>query len=275
MTSRASTVSRYLVAGVWPAAESAVAAATVVAARRASGRKARRGLSRLRARGRSADPVGPVHGAAELAGFSALAGLMPYGVMTLIGPTVVGHGPALDEPLLCWLDQHRVGWWAAIMTRLGKIGDTWTTWGAAGTAGVCLAVTWPRQKWLPPAVLAAALLVDHYTTIALRRRFGRPGPPSSPLGTYPSGGCDRVVLFYGLIGYLLWREFSGSDPAKAWTVGTVAALSVNEVYSRTYLGKHWFTDSVTGVLYGGLLLAPFVAAVRRIAGPPVAPRQVL
>lgn len=263
-----------------------MAATTLAAVRRASGRKALRGLSRDGARGRSrllpsrasqqgcTDPVGPVQGAAELAGFSALAGLMPYGVMTLIGPAVVGRGEDLDEPLLRWLDEHQVGWWAAIMRRLGKIGDTWTTWGAAGTAGVCLAVTWPRQKWLPPAVLTAALLVDHYTTIALRHRFRRPGPPTSPAGTYPSGGCDRVVLFYGLIGYLLWREFSGSDPAKAWTVGTVAALAVNEVYSRTYLGKHWFTDSVTGVLYGALLLAPFIAAVRRIAGPPIAPEKV-
>ncbi len=252
-------------------AQAGVAAATLVAARRASGRKAPRALSPRRGRGRSADPVGPVQGTAELASFSAIAGLMPYGVMTLIGRTVVRHGSDLDEPLLRWLEEHQVGWWAAIMTRLGKVGDTWTTWGAAGTAGVCLAVTYPRQKWLPPSILAAALLVDHYTTIALRRRFGRLGPPSSPLGTYPSGGCDRVVLFYGLIGYLLWREFSGSGPAKAWTVGTVAALSVNEVYSRTYLGKHWFTDSVTGVLYGGLLLAPFIVAVRRIAGPPIAP----
>ena len=36
------------------------------------------------------------------------------------------------------------------------------------------------------------------------------GRPGNPLGTYPSGGTDRVVLFYGLIAHLLWREFSGS-----------------------------------------------------------------
>lgn len=267
---RGGWVGGWLVVGLWPAAEGVVVGATLAAVRRSWGRKGLGGFSRRG--GRCGDAVGPVRGAAVLAGFGALAGVVSYGVMALIGPGVVGRGPELDEPLLRWLEGHRVGWWAAVMTRLGKVGDTWTTWGAAGSAGVCLAVTWRRQRWLPPAVLAAAVLVDHYTTIALRRRFGRPGPPASPAGTYPSGGCDRVVLFYGLIGYLLWREFSGSDPAKAWTVGTVAALSVNEVYSRTYLGKHWFTDSVTGVLYGGLLLAPLIAAVRRIAGPPTTPR---
>jgi membrane-associated phospholipid phosphatase len=49
----------------------------------------------------------------------------------------------------------------------------------------------------------------------------------------------------------------------------VAALSFNEAYSREYLSKHWLTDIVCGLLYGALLLAPFVAAVRLIAGPAI------
>ena len=158
------------------------------------------------------------------------------------------HGPAIDEAVVRWTDSHQVKKWAVIMERRGKIGNTWTTWGAAGTAAVCLAASWRDRKWLPPAALGTALLVDHYVTIAIRRKFGRPGPPDSPGGTYPSGGCDRVVLFYGLIAYLLWREFSGSPQGKAWAVGTVAALTFNEAYSREYLGKHWFTDIVSGVL---------------------------
>jgi membrane-associated phospholipid phosphatase len=139
------------------------------------------------------------------------------------------------------------------MERLTKIGNTWTTWGAAA--------------------LAAAAVVDHYVTLALRRKFSRPGPPSSPAGTYPCGGVDRVVLFYGLIAYLLWREFSGSPQGKAWAIGAVAALTLNEAYSREYLSKHWFTDILSGVLYGAVLLAPFIAAVRLIAGPAVTPGQ--
>ena len=128
-------------------------------------------------------------------------------------------------------------------------------------------MTWPRQKWLPPATLGAAILVDHFATIALRHKFGRLGPPGSPGGTYPSGGCDRVVLFYGLIGHLLWREFSGTPRGKVCLVGTVAALSFNEAYGREYLSKHWFTDIVSGLFYGGVLLGPFIAAVRLVGRP--------
>jgi len=69
-----------------------------------------------------------------------------------------------------------------------------------------------------------------------------PGPPSSPLGTYPSGGVDRVVYLYGLIAYLLWREFSWHSQGKAWAIGAVAALSFNEAYSRELSGKHWTSE---------------------------------
>jgi membrane-associated phospholipid phosphatase len=187
--------------------------------------------------------------------------------MALLGPTVVNRGPEIDEPIVAWMTSHQVGPWAAVVERLDKIGHTWTTWGAAGAAAACLGASWRHQKWLPPSAIGAAVLVDKYTTLALRRTFGRPGPPGSPGGTYPSGGCDRVVLFSGLIAHMLWREYSASPRGKAVTAGVVAALAFNQAYSRLYLSKHWFTDILSGVLYGGIMLGPFIVAVQRIAGP--------
>jgi membrane-associated phospholipid phosphatase len=159
------------------------------------------------------------------------------------------------------------------MNRATKIGNTWTCWGAAAGAAVCLAVSWRAHRWLPPAALAALIVVDHYTTLALRHTFHRLGPPDSLLGTYPSGGCDRVIVFYGLIAYLLWREFSGQRRAAIWAAAVVGALGFNEAYSRVYLTLHWFTDALSGLLYGGLLLAVFILAVRLVAGPAPAAAQ--
>lgn len=294
---------RYLLAALWPAGEAAIAAATVKTARRALPRAASRDLNHFHKLDcaspglidsafrfgsvliRSASGSGELgrkarHGLygreavpdwvpdlIRLGAITAAGGLMTYEVMKLLGPAIVKHGPAIDEAVVRWTESHQVEKWAAVMERLGKVGNTWTTWGAAGTAATCLAMTWRERKWLPPTALGAAILVDHYVTLAIRRKFGRPGPPDSPGGTYPSGGCDRVVLFYGLIAYLLWRESSGSQRGKIYAIGTVAALSFNEAYSREYLSKHWLTDIISGLLYGALLLAPFVAAVRLIAGP--------
>ena len=131
--------------------------------------------------------------------------------------------------------------------------------------GPVIAPTGPMTR----STLAALIVADHFTTLALRHVFHRLGPPTSPLGTYPSGGADRCIVFYGLIAYLLWREFSGRRATAIWAAAAVAALGFNEAFSRVYLSKHWLTDAVSGLLYGGLLLAGFILAVRAVAGRPV------
>jgi membrane-associated phospholipid phosphatase len=208
--------------------------------------------------------------ARDIVGFGAVTGvgaLVSYGVMRMLGPVIMSRGPAIDEPVYRWTVSHQVEGWAAIMERFNKLGNSWTIWGAAGTGAACLAVTWPRRKWLPPTALASAVFVDKYVTLALRRKFSRVGPPGSPLGTYPSGGCDRAILFYGLIAHMLWREFSGSYRGKVWATGAVAALTFTVAYCREYLSRHWFTDILTGLLYGLVQLAPFLVGVRLVAGP--------
>jgi hypothetical protein len=197
----------------------------------------------------------------------AVAGAVAvFAVMCLLGLLVVHHGLAIDKPIFTWVHGHQVHAVAAAMKRLTKTGDTWTAWGAAIAAAVCLSVSARRRRWLPPVAFASLIVIDHYTTLALRHVFHRIGPPTSPLGTYPSGGCDRCIVFYGLIAYLLWREFSGRRATAVWTACAVAALGFNEAFSRVYLSLHWFTDALSGLLYGALLLGAFVVAITAVAG---------
>jgi membrane-associated phospholipid phosphatase len=198
----------------------------------------------------------------------AVAGaVVVFAVMCLLGLLVVHHGLAIDKPIFSWVHGHQVHAVAAAMKRLTKIGDTWTAWGAAIAAAVCLGVSTRRRRWLPPVAFASLIVIDHYTTLALRHVFHRIGPPTSPLGTYPSGGCDRCIVFYGLIAYLLWREFSGRRATAVWAACVVAAIGFNEAFSRVYLSLHWFTDALSGLLYGALLLGAFVVAITAVAGP--------
>jgi membrane-associated phospholipid phosphatase len=190
-----------------------------------------------------------------------------YAVSCLLGVFVVHVGPAIDKPIYTWMIHHRVHFWKAAMNRLTKVGNTWTTWGAAGAAAVCLAAVYRKDKWLPPVALAAAIFIDHYLTLALRHTFHRMGPPDSPFGTYPSGGCDRIFVFYGLIAYLIWREVSGRKSTAIWSAGVVSALAFSEAYSRGYLTLHWFTDIISGLIYGGLILVVFIVTIRLVAGP--------
>jgi hypothetical protein len=206
-------------------------------------------------------------GLIQLGAIGGGAGITSYGMMAWLGPLVVNHGLAIDEPIFRWINSHQVDWWAAVMRPLNTVGNVWTTWGAVAAAAACLGVSWRKQRWLPPAALGLAALVDHYVTVKLHRTISRLGPPTAPLGTYPAGGPDRVVLFSGLIAYLLWREYSGSHRGKIWAIGAVAELAFTQTYCRVYLSQHWSIDTICGVLYGGLLLGPFIAAVRLVAGP--------
>jgi membrane-associated phospholipid phosphatase len=298
---------RYLLVALWPAGLAAITAATVIAARRAgtSDGVGRDGALRGKAApaaetgeavpssaatgepaeavpvaaatGNGGNPGGHrqpaaaghdwVRGLIELGAIGGAGGIASYGTMALLGPPVVNHGLAIDEPIFRWTEDHQVDWWAAVMQRLNTMGNVWTTWGAVGAAAACLGVSWRRRRWLPPAALGVAVLVDHYATTKLHRTIRRPGPPPNPFGTYPAGGPDRVVLFSGLIAYLLWREFSGSRRGRIWAIGAVATLAFTQAYTREYLSQHWFIDIICGLLYGVLLLGPFVAAVRLIAGP--------
>lgn len=292
---------RYLLAALWPAGMATIAAAAVVVARRgpaaavppalddpgdsgvvrlAAAVAEGFGSPALAARNGAPQRTSWLHGSApdlpdwrqgalQLAAISLAGGVLAYRVMDLVGRPVLKYGPKIDVPVERWTRNHRLPFWKPKVERLNNVGSSWTTWAAAGAAGACLSVSWTRQKWLPPSVLASAILVDKYTTRALRRRFGRPGPPSSPLGTYPAGGPDRVVLFTGLIANMLWREFSGSERGKALALAAVGGLAFNISYCREYLGRHWLTDILSGLLYGSVLYAPFALAIRLIAGPPV------
>jgi|RhiMetdeSRZDD1v2_1073273.scaffolds.fasta_scaffold11210_10 membrane-associated phospholipid phosphatase len=194
-----------------------------------------------------------------------------YAVMVLLGLIVVHAGPAVDKPVLHWVSAQRIHLWDRVMTQATKIGDTWTTRAAVVTAAVCLAVAWRRARWLPPVAVAALIVVWRGLTVAIHHTIPRIGPPGHPDGTFPSGGSARAIAFYGLIAYLLWREFSGSRRGAIWAGAVVAALGFNEGYSRLYLGMHWFTDVPSGWLYGCMLLALFITAVRLVAGPARAP----
>ncbi len=266
---------KYLVVLMWPAGLALIVCIAALLARSetraASAVRTGRAVpvpSAVRAGQRALRRASPWGGRiVELAAIVAVGALLVYGVMWLLGQLVVPHGGSIDRPIYHWTVEHRVHLWASVMKRLTKIGDTWTTWGAAGAAAVCLAVVRKDRKWLPVVTFIAVIVVDHYTTKALRGTFHRLGPPDSPLGTYPSGGCDRVIAFYGVIFYFLWRDFSGRRVTAIWAAAAVAALAFNEAYTRAYLTLHWFTDVLSGLLYGSLLLAVFIIALRVVETP--------
>jgi membrane-associated phospholipid phosphatase len=254
---------------LWPAGIAAILAATALLVKRKAPR-AEVAAGPANSAGGSDPVVGPRAAASSIIGLLLIlvvGAVAVYALISLLGLLVVHTGPSIDKPIYTWMTHHRVHTWKAVMDRLTKVGNTWTTWGAAVAAAVVLAAFYRAHKWLPPVALGAAIVIDHYLTLAVRHTFERPGPPDSPGGTFPSGGCDRIIVFYGLIAFLIWREISGNKRVALWSGGVVAALAFSEGYSRGYLTLHWFTDIISGLIYGTLILAVFIATIRLVNGP--------
>lgn len=194
-----------------------------------------------------------------------------YAVMVPLGLLASHAGPALDKPLLHWIVTHRVHGLQEVLSQVTQIGNTNPFVVAACTGAVCLALSWRENRWVPPTAIAGLLVVAYLVTLAINHTVHRAPPPGSH-GTFPSGGSASAIAVYGLIGYLLWREFSATRRGAIWTAAVVAALGFSEGLSRAYLAAHWFTDILGGLLYGCLLLGLFIVAVRHIVGPAHAPR---
>jgi membrane-associated phospholipid phosphatase len=219
------------------------------------------GLDRLRlARGRLAASLGPL---------GAFVMLLGGGVLVVTAVSVIsGFGVAmLEHPVDWWAfhlaDRLRDGGWARLMNVVTQMGDLPETRTAGVLFAVLLAFVARRRRWAPAVLILSVITVEKYQQTLIGTIVHRGHPPTT-LGTYPSGGCARLISVYGAIIFLILElaRAGRRTRAVAWTLLYAAAFA--EGYSRWYLNKHWLTDVLGGWFYGGLLLAVAVFAGRAL-----------
>ena len=176
----------------------------------------------------------------------------------------------VDWPVFRWFRDRQVDGWSEAWVRLTNIGSPQLTAQVAVVGALVLGVLWWRRGrpwWLPALSLALGLVLVRYAQFLLKEVVDRGHPPTT-LGTWPSGGCARVIVVYGLILFLLmrWAEVRGRRPWILW--GTAVAFLVSvQGYARTYNLEHWVTDVVGGIVFGSMVLALMIAFVAIVEGP--------
>ncbi len=69
--------------------------------------------------------------------------------------------------------------------------------------------------WIPPLALVATYGTEKYIQTALSRVVDRGHPPTT-LGTYPSGGCARLLAVWGVSLVLISLTVNGSQKLPLW-----------------------------------------------------------
>ena len=160
-----------------------------------------------------------------------------------------------------WMEEileHRSPAWEVPSLLMDFLGGGWFAFVLPGVVVIILCVR--RRFWsalfLGVASVASALLVQ-----VLKGAIGRPRPEemlvTADFGSFPSGHSANAATLVVCLGIILWRWWF-------WVIGTVYVVLM--MLSRTYLGAHWVSDTVGGLLVGAavalIVWAPLARKVR-------------
>jgi membrane-associated phospholipid phosphatase len=156
---------------------------------------------------------------------------------------------SFDLAFLGELVEHRSAFWNVPAFVMNNIGG-----GIIGTLVVPLAIAGLlllfRMKWAALYFLIATILSAGLVQL-LKNTFDRPRPQdilvASDLGSFPSGHTANAATMAVVLALVLRRVW-------IWAAGVV--YTVVMLLSRTYLGAHWLSDTI-----GGLVLGSAVAVI--------------
>ncbi|WP_462418848.1 phosphatase PAP2 family protein [Kytococcus sp. Marseille-QA3725] len=186
----------------------------------------------------------------------------------LVVLTVLAMGP------LQWVDRDLHGYWSFVytpdLTRWLRIVDSVAGQKVAVPvlAAVALAVAVRVRSWEPlrMVVLAEAaffgglgtmkvLLARGSTSMHEPRFFAGEFDGTGWHGiSYPSGHTGEAVLLYGAAVYLVFRYLRPGRGLRTALLVLWGYVILQSVAVSYYLGFHWISDLLAGVLAGGILL---------------------
>lgn len=132
-----------------------------------------------------------------------------------------------------------------------------------------------HRTWRPVWLAGATVLILNLVVGAMKVLIGRAETETGSVDVFsggvifPSGHSSNMVLTGGLIIYLV-RRYTNNPPTRS-LVAVVAVLTTLTIATSIYIGSHWVSDLIGGVLVGGLLLQAVIVIDRSTTKPPRRP----
>lgn len=185
--------------------------------------------------------------------FGALIAIVgTYGFAKIAELVREGYTQQFDETVLRWMHQHQVQWVEDVMLEVTMLGTWIVVLSIVSIAGLFLWLT--RHKYSTALLLVATAGGIGLNNI-LKIGFARPRPQVFEWGThasswsFPSGHAMSSTVVYITVAYLAAR-LQKTHAARFATLA-VASIVVGLIcISRLYLGVHYPSDVVAGVIIG-------------------------
>lgn len=165
----------------------------------------------------------------------------------------------LDAEWMEEIVEHRSPFWEVPARVFDFIGGGWFAV-LVVPIGVAVALLVARRPWAASAFILGSALSSGAVQL-MKALFGRARPEDIlvPLdsGSFPSGHAANAATVVVLLALLLRRR---------WIAVAGSAYVVLMALSRTYLGAHWVTDTVGGILIGAAMaVLVWVLFARKLA----------
>lgn len=174
---------------------------------------------------------------------------------------VIGHGEplALDLAVHELMQSLRNPLADHPLAAIAALGD-WQVLAPASTL-VLLYLCW-RKRWLAAAHWLAALAFGLALTTWLGAVVDIPKPPSVASGFgFPSIAVTMATITFGFFAVLISRELPGRTRVWPYLVSGIVVTVIG--FARLYLGAHWLSDVIGGMLFGIFWLLVLGIAYRR------------
>ncbi len=189
-----------------------------------------------------------------------ISGLTALALGTLLGVVIALRGNAALGVDAEWMEEiieHRSTLWEVPSYVMNFLGGGWFSWVLA--TAVTILLLFLNHRWtalyFAVASLGSSLLVQLLKLLLARARPEQI-MVSIDSGSFPSGHVANAATLAALVAIIVWRW---------WAVAAGAAYVILMALSRTYLGAHWLSDTVGGLLIGAgiavIVWAPFAERV--------------
>lgn len=129
---------------------------------------------------------------------------------------------------------------------------------------VCIFVFKKNKNYL--YILSSSYILSGILSLILKFIIARPRPLNAIINmpksySFPSGHTLTSIVFYLIFCYLMTIRLNKSKKIIFYIISILFCLSIG--MSRIYLGVHFFSDVIGGILYGSLLVIMIINIVEK------------